>query len=59
LGSYAQIIENKLVGTRRGRGNTGAGDWEIQTFVCKIGYKDVLHKLREFSQYFLITINGK
>ena len=47
------------MGTRRGRGNTGAGDWEIQTFVCKIGYKDVLHKLREFSQYFLITINGK
>ena len=59
MGSYAQIIENKLVVTKRERGNTGVKDWDIQTFVCKIGYKDVLHKLREYSQYFLITINGK
>ena len=24
-------------------GSTGVREWEVQTTVCKIGYKDVLH----------------
>ena len=46
-------------GYREGEGQYRSRDWEIHTSVCKIVYKDVLYKLGEYSQYFLITINGK
>ena len=30
---------------RRARGNIGAGEREVQTIACKIGYKDVLYNM--------------
>ena len=43
------VIENKLVFTsaerEKGRGNTGVKEWEVQTFGCKIGYKDALYSM--------------
>ena len=30
-------------GYQWGRGNKWVGEWEVQTFGCKIGYKDILY----------------
>ena len=39
-------------------GDLGVGQWELQTIGYKIGYKDLLYNTGEYSQYFLITVNG-
>ena len=33
------------------------GEWEVQTVLYKISYKDMLQNM-EYTQYFIITING-
>ena len=44
--SRLQDIENKLVVTSgEGRGTIGAGEWEVQTIGCKVGYRDVLYNM--------------
>ena len=55
-------IENKLVfisGEREvGRGKIGVGDEEVQTTMYKINkLQGYIVQHREYSQYFLITIN--
>ena len=37
--------ENKLVISGVGRGNIGAGEWDVQTIGCMTGYKDMMYNM--------------
>lgn len=42
-----------------GGGIQRLGEWDIQTVVCKIGYKDVFVQHGEQSHCFVTTIDGE
>ena len=43
----------------KGRGSTRVGDWEVQNTMYKIKkLQRNITQQREYSQYFIITLNG-
>ena len=51
--------EKKLVASSLfERDDTGVGDWEPQTTGCDLAQGDIIQH-RHYSQYFVITVNGK
>ena len=47
----------QISGSSGGRGNSGVGEWEVQTIRCKISSKMYCTN-GDYSQYCVITING-
>ena len=49
----------KMTKRQRGKGQDGVGDQEVQTTMYKINkLQGYILQHREYSQYFIITING-
>ena len=38
--------KEQISGDQWGGDNNGVGDWEVQTIMCKINYKDILYNIK-------------
>ena len=38
--------KEQITGYQWGRDNNRVGDWEVQTIMCKISYKDILYNIK-------------